>query len=55
MQDRTKMSRLASVFSADQRVLVCFITACGGDTTANLCGRGDKDIFTVAEVLRVEI
>lgn len=55
------MTRLSSAFPSDRAALVTFITA--GDAElgrvqnilANLCGRGDKDIFTVAEALGAEI
>ena len=48
------MTHFITAFSASCPALVTFVTA--GDCLtviilANLCGRGDKDIFTVAEAL----
>ena len=56
------MTRLSKAFSKPHPALVCFITAGGGDTAANLdtvrcqiLRERDNDIFTVAEKLGVKI
>jgi tryptophan synthase alpha subunit len=55
------LTRLSNAFAKGRPALVTFVT--GGDPTpdatasilANLCGRSDKDIFSVAEHLGVSL
>jgi len=51
------MTRLSQSFPSDRAVLVGEAVKMDRDQIilANLCGRGDKDIFTVAEALGTEI
>jgi hypothetical protein len=49
------MTRLQTSFPTNRAALVTFVTACYSDTASNLCERGDKDIFTVAEALGTSI